>query len=125
MRSNLERRFAGSAPADDKVHLHVVSTMDLPMVSPGRQLATSYGSKSPRRGRQMDSPGREPRIWRWSRPNTKAPLRPTSSCFPSRADGSCGRRMCESPDRSSGRCGPRPSWSDRSVPPTKPCAIER
>jgi hypothetical protein len=34
MRSNLERRFAGSAPADDKVHLHVVSTMDLPFDRP-------------------------------------------------------------------------------------------
>lgn len=30
MRSKLERCFAGCAPADDNVHLHVVSTMDLP-----------------------------------------------------------------------------------------------
>jgi len=30
MRSRLERSFDGSAPADDKVHLHVVSSIELP-----------------------------------------------------------------------------------------------
>ena len=30
VRPTLEACFAGSAPADDKVHLHVVSSMDLP-----------------------------------------------------------------------------------------------